>query len=63
LESAFKCFEKPLAEIYTILLEELLQVVIQMLGGGHLLLNVASKSDQNGTMIFKSGDCAGQGRC
>jgi hypothetical protein len=32
-------------------------------GGGNLFLTLVSKTDQNGSMTFKSGDCAGQGRC
>jgi hypothetical protein len=45
-------------EYYTILLEELLQVA----GGGNLFLTVVSKTDQNGSMMLKSGDCTSQGR-
>jgi hypothetical protein len=32
-------------------------------GGGNLFLIVVSKTDQIGSVMFKSGDCAGQGRC
>jgi hypothetical protein len=31
-------------------------------GERNLLLAVLTKTDRNGSMIFKSGDCAGQGR-
>jgi hypothetical protein len=47
-------FEQSLPEFYTIHLEEHLQVALQMLE--------VSKTDQSGSMIFKSGDCAGQGK-
>jgi hypothetical protein len=32
-------------------------------GGGNLFLTVVSKTDQSGSVIFRCGDCAGQGRC
>jgi hypothetical protein len=32
-------------------------------GGGNLFLTLVSKTDQSGSMMFKSDDCAGQGRC
>jgi hypothetical protein len=31
--------------------------------GGKLLLRIVSKADQNGSMMFKCGDCAGQETC
>ena len=31
--------------------------------GGNLLLTLLSKADHSGPTIFKSGDCAGKGRC
>jgi len=30
---------------------------------GNLLLTLLSKTDHSGSMVFKSDDCAGQGRC
>jgi hypothetical protein len=41
-------FEQSIAEFYTILLEE------------HLILTLVSISDQSSSMMFSSGDCAGQ---
>jgi hypothetical protein len=38
--------------------EEHLQV-----GDGKLFLNVVSKTDQNGSVVFKYDDFTGQGRC
>jgi hypothetical protein len=32
-------------------------------GGGNLFLTLVSKTDQSASLMFKSGDCAGQGRC
>jgi hypothetical protein len=32
-------------------------------GGGNLFLTLVSKTDQSGLIMFKCGDCAGQGRC
>jgi hypothetical protein len=32
-------------------------------GGGRLLLNLVSKTNRSGSLLFKCGDCAGQGRC
>ena len=32
-------------------------------GGGTLLVTVLSKTDHSSSMVFKSDDCAGQGRC
>jgi hypothetical protein len=32
-------------------------------GGGNLFLTIVSKTDQSGSMLLKSGDCAGQERC
>jgi hypothetical protein len=48
-------FEHSLAEFYISLLEEHLQVALEVLG--------VSKTDQSGSVMLKSGDCAGQGRC
>jgi hypothetical protein len=31
--------------------------------GGNQLITSVSKTDQSGSVMFKSGDCAGQGRC
>ena len=33
------------------------------IGGGNLLLSLFSRNDHNGSIMFKSGDWAGQGRC
>jgi hypothetical protein len=46
--------EQSLVEFYTILLDEHLQVALQMLKWE------VSKTDQSNSMMFKSGDCAGQ---
>jgi hypothetical protein len=62
LEWTRTSFEHSLAEFYTILLEEHVQVALEMLGGGSLFLTLVFKTDQSGSMIFKSGDYAGQGR-
>jgi hypothetical protein len=35
----------------------------RVVGGENLFLTLVSKSDQSGSMVFKSGDFAGQGRC
>jgi hypothetical protein len=32
-------------------------------GGGNMFLTLVSKTDQNGSVVFKSGDCAYQVRC
>jgi hypothetical protein len=62
LESTPISFEQSLAEFYTILLEEYLQTALEILEVG-MFLTLVSKTDQSGSMMFKSGDCAGQGRC
>jgi hypothetical protein len=56
LEWTRPSFEQSLVEFYTILFEERLKV-----GGWNLFL--VSKTHPSGSMMFKSGDCAGQGRC
>jgi hypothetical protein len=52
-----------LAEFYAILLEGHSQVVLKMLEVGNLFLTIVSKVDQSGSVIFKSRDCASEGRC
>jgi hypothetical protein len=52
-------FEQSLAEFFTILLEEHLQVA---LGGDNLFLTLVFKTDQSGLIMFGFGDCARQGR-
>jgi hypothetical protein len=32
-------------------------------GGGNLFLTLVSIADQSGSMMFKSGDCVGKGKC
>jgi hypothetical protein len=49
-------------ELFTILLEEHHQVALEMLQVGNLFHALVSKTDQSGSMMFKSGDSAGQGR-
>jgi hypothetical protein len=56
LEWTRTSFEQPLAEFYTILLEELLQVALEM-----VKVLLVSQTDQNISMMLKSGDCACQG--
>jgi hypothetical protein len=53
LEWTHANFEQSLAEFYTIPHEEHLQVA----------LDFSLQTDQSGSVMFKSGDCAGQGRC
>jgi hypothetical protein len=57
LELTRTSLEQFLAEFYTILLEEHLPVALEMLEVG-----ICYKTDHSGSMMFKSGDCAGQGR-
>jgi hypothetical protein len=49
-------------EFRTILLEEHLRIPLEMLEVG-ICSSLVSKTDLNGSVMFKSGDCAGQGRC
>jgi hypothetical protein len=63
LESTHTSFEQSLAEFYIILLEERLQVALEMLDVGICLSLLVSKTGLSGSVMFKSGDCAGQGRC
>jgi hypothetical protein len=63
LEWTHTSFEQSVAEFYTILLEEHLQVAFEMLEVGICSSLLASKTDQSGSMMFKSGDCAGEGKC
>jgi hypothetical protein len=51
-----------IAEFYAILLEEHLQVTLEKLEVG-ISSSLVSKTDRNGSLMFKHGDCAGQGRC
>jgi hypothetical protein len=48
-------------ELYTILLEHL-QAALEMLEVG-VCLSLCLRTDQSGSMMFKSGNCAGHGRC
>jgi hypothetical protein len=52
LEWTRTSLEQSLLEFYTIHVR-----------GGNLFLTLVSKIDQSGSMLFKFGDCAGQGRC
>jgi hypothetical protein len=63
LEWTHTSFEQSLAEFYTILLEEHLQVTLELLEVGICSSLLVSKTDYSGSMMFKSGDCAAQGRC
>jgi hypothetical protein len=56
-------FEQSLTELYTILLQEHLQIALDMLEVGICFLTLVSKTDQSGSVMFKSDYCAGQGRC
>jgi hypothetical protein len=56
LEWTHTSFEQSLAEFYIIILEEHLQVALEV------FLTLVSKTDQSGSVMFKSGDCAGQVR-
>jgi hypothetical protein len=56
--------EQSLAEFYTILLEEHLQVVLEIyVEGWNPFLTLFSKTDQNRSVMFKSGDYDGRGIC
>jgi hypothetical protein len=55
-------FERSLGEFYTILLEEHLQVDSEMLEVG-ICSSFYPPKLTSGSMMFKSGDYAGQGRC
>jgi hypothetical protein len=61
LEWTHTNFEQSVAELYTILLEEISLSCFRDVGGGNLFLTQVSKTDYSGSMMFKSGDCAGQG--
>jgi hypothetical protein len=65
LEWTSTSFEQSLAEFYTVLPEEHSQVPSETLKVGiYSSLHSLSEIDQNGSMMFKCGDCAGwQGRC
>jgi hypothetical protein len=54
-------FRSVLAEFYAIL-EEHIQVALEMLEVGICSLLVL-KTDQSDSVMFRSGECAGQGRC
>jgi hypothetical protein len=60
LEWTRKSFEQSVAEFYTILLEGTSSSCFRDVGDGNLFLTLVSKT---GSMMFRSGDCAGQGRC
>jgi hypothetical protein len=60
LEWTPTCFEQCLTELCAILLEEHFQVALEVL---EVFLTLVFKTDQSGSVTFKSGDCAGQGRC
>jgi hypothetical protein len=57
LEWTGKSFEQPVAELYTILLEGTSSSCFRDVGGGNLFLTLVSKT---GSVMFRSGDCAGQ---
>jgi hypothetical protein len=62
LEWTRTSFEPSLAEFYTFLLEEHIQVALEMLEVG-ICSSLVYKTDQRGSMMLKTGDCAGQGTC
>jgi hypothetical protein len=51
--------EQSLAQYCTILLEEHHEVALEI--GWNLYLTIVSKTDQIGSVMLRSGDCAGQG--
>jgi hypothetical protein len=53
-------FRTTLDEVYTILLRITSSSYSRDVGGGILFLILVSETDQNDSMIFKSGDCVGQ---
>jgi hypothetical protein len=53
-------FEQSVAEFCTILLEEHFQVALKM---SEFFLALVSKTGQSGSIMLKSHDCAGEGRC
>jgi hypothetical protein len=63
LEWTRTSFVQSLADIYTPILQEHLHVAFRDVGGGNLFLSLVSKIDQSGSVMFKSSDYAGQGRC
>jgi hypothetical protein len=63
LEWTSTSFEQSLAEFYTILIEEHLQVALEMLEVRILFLTLVSNSDHSSSMIFKSGFFVGLGKC
>jgi hypothetical protein len=60
LEWTHTSFEQCVAEFYTVLLEEHLQVALEMSEVG-ICSSLVSKTDQSGSVMFKSGDGAGAG--
>jgi hypothetical protein len=54
--------EQSLVEFYAIVLEEHLQVALEMLEVG-ICASLVSKTAQSDSMMFNSGDYAGQVRC
>jgi hypothetical protein len=63
LEWTHTSFEQSVVKFYTTVLEEHLQVALEMLEVGICSSLLVSETDQSGSMIFKSGDFDGQGRC
>jgi hypothetical protein len=64
LEWTHTSFEQSPVEFCTILLEEHLPVVLEMLEVGiYLFLTLDSKTDQSGSPMFRPGDFAGEGQC
>jgi hypothetical protein len=63
LECTHTSFEQSVMEFYAIHLEGHLQVSLEILGGGNLLLTLVPKTDQSGSVMFKSGDCAAGEDC
>jgi hypothetical protein len=48
-----------LVEFYNILLEEHIPVALRDVGGGNLFPILLSKADHSGSVMVKTGDCAG----
>jgi hypothetical protein len=57
LEWTRTSFKQCLAEFYTLILEEHIQVALEMSKVGNVFLIQVSKTDQSASVIFKSGDC------
>jgi hypothetical protein len=62
LEWTRTAFEQSLAE-FTSFSWRISSSCFRDVAGGNLFLTLVSKTDHSGSIMFKSGDCAGQGRC